>query len=92
MLTNRIYDQYVYQFIDFMLRLVQPFTSQATSSIDPLPLALPMPTGSEFESIQKYLEEVKYEKLCASCWAQVLIDHKYLDQLLSCSWFRRSCS
>ena len=62
-----------------MLRPVQPSISQATSSIDLV--ALPMPNGSEFEAIQKYLEEIKYEKLCASCWAQVLIDQKYLDQL-----------
>ena len=62
-----------------MLRPVQPSISQATSPIDLVPL--PMPRGLEFEAIQKYLEEIKYEKLCASCWAQVLIDKKLLDEL-----------
>ncbi|CAL1129499.1 unnamed protein product [Cladocopium goreaui] len=42
-----------------------------------------MAKGSEFESVQKYLEEVKYERLCVSCWAQVLIDRLLLDELSS---------
>ena len=34
------------------------------------------------ERIVMHLEELKYQRLCASCWAQVLINAGYLDELL----------
>ena len=60
-----------------------PATCSCEPSIcDPSICATPMAKGSEFESVQKYLEEVKYERLCVSCWAQVLIDRLLLDEWL----------
>ena len=36
--------------------------------------------GRDFEAIQALLEELKYDRLCLSCWAECLVDAKYLDK------------